>query len=394
MVAFNFPILIASIMRPVGETGVQTHMQSVKCYLERKGIAVELVTPFDYPKTILYPLFGMRKIIHPLSHEASVGWYRQGHSMVLKKILTKKLSEGQPCLVYAQCPLSARAALQARVNSSQKIVLVVHFNESQADEWVGKGMLRHGSVLYRNIMRIEKEMLLSVDGVIFVSDYMRRLLINKIPALGSRSSVVIPNHLPDRPGDADIKYTPHSLISIGTLEPRKNQAYLLDILDYASNRINNLSLTIIGDGPDRAQLEKKARSLGLSKQVRFLGHQNDAASMMPGHACYVHAAKMENLSIVLLEALRAGLPIFAPPVGGNPEILGNGVQPGYLWPLNSSEKASSQLCGLLNDNTRLKQARGNARQRFLETYEESKVAPQLLDYFISVSLSESSYLPP
>jgi glycosyltransferase involved in cell wall biosynthesis len=118
--------------------------------------------------------------------------------------------------------------------------------------------------------------------------------------------------LPDFHGD---------LVSIGTLEPRKNQAYLLRVLAAINAQGRAYTLSLVGQGPDRKQLKDLARELGVAHQVRFLGYRGKAAHLLAGYRAYVHAATMENLSVTVIEALASELPVFAAPVGGIPEIF-------------------------------------------------------------------------
>ena len=108
------PVLIASMMRPEGETGVQTHVRSVRDWLTRNSRPVTLVTPFDRPQWQVYPVFGLRRLLDRVSKPASVWWYRHWHAVFLQRALSVRLADGKTCVIYAQCPLSARAALRAR----------------------------------------------------------------------------------------------------------------------------------------------------------------------------------------------------------------------------------------------------------------------------------------
>jgi glycosyltransferase involved in cell wall biosynthesis len=114
------------------------------------------------------------------------------------------------------------------------------------------------------------------------------------------------------------------LICIGTLEPRKNQRYALDIVA-ASVRIGRpLSLTLVGDGPDRMMLESLAQELGIRQQVSFAGFMRNAADLIQTHAGCLHVARLENLPLALIEALSRSVPVFAPAVGGVPEVFADG----------------------------------------------------------------------
>ena len=79
----------------------------------------------------------------------------------------------------------------------------------------------------------------------------------------------------------------------------------------------------IGDGPDRLALQGQVAELGLDSSVRWPGIIPDAASLFPAFDVFVLSSRTEGIPIVLLEAMRAGVPIVATRVGGVPEMLGD-----------------------------------------------------------------------
>ncbi len=374
-------ILIATIMAPDGETGVQTHFNSFLSYLQKSGHKVDLVTPFSAPSWQVFPTFALRKIIDPINGSASVWWYRNGHEYFLHKALKKKLVDGEPCVVYAQCPLSARAALRARVSASQRVMMVVHFNVSQADEWVEKGKIPYGRSLYRSIQNLEENILPRLDGLVFVSEFMRKELIKRISGIKSVPYAVVHNFLSD-PGVRDTTKIESDLISIGTLEPRKNQSYLLEIIGATRDQGSPLRLTLVGDGPDRKMLERKSRDLDISQYVHFTGFVSGAAQLLEKHKAYIHTAKMENFGIALIEALSRGLPVFAAPVGGTSEVFNDGVEGRYL-PLDDASRAAGLILEWLGNPDKLSSAGQSGRERFLNKFESSVAAKQLTSFLLS-----------
>ena len=180
-------------------------------------------------------MFGVRRVVGPLNGSLSVWWYRTWHHVFLRQALKRALRSGQPLVVYAQCPISARAALEARVNERQRVVLVVHFNVSQAEEWVGTGHIERDGWLYRQIVRFEADVLPRVDGIVYPSAFMQRMLQTRIPCLESIPSIISPNFV-SRVPRVDRSKPSKDMISIGTLEPRKNQSYLLHVLAEANRR--------------------------------------------------------------------------------------------------------------------------------------------------------------
>ena len=373
------PILIATIMRPEGDTGVQTHFRTFAAWLAKAGQPARVITPYDAPKWKVYPTFALRRLIDPLSGTASVWWYRHWHEVFLFHALRTALADGAPCVVYAQCPLSADAAMLARVSPAQRVVMVTHFNLSQADEWAGKGAISKNGRLFNSIRHFEAAVLPHLDGLVFVSEFMRSELAGRIPKLAAVPYRVIPNFLPD-PGTQTAHDTPEAdLICIGTLEPRKNQRYALEILAAAQRLGRPLHLTLVGDGPDRPELEAHARRLGVMTDVCFAGYVRSAASLLPKHRACLHVANIENLPLTLVEALSRGLPVFAPAVGGIPEVFDDGVH-GRVIPLDDVESAARLIIEWIDAFATLARAGAAARARFLERFEADAVAASLTNF--------------
>lgn len=370
------PILIATLMRPVGDTGVQTHFRAFMAYLHEIGRQCDLITPYNAPLWQVYPAFGLRKLVNLFSRELGVWWYRYWHAYFLKQALKHRLQTGATCVVYAQCPLSAQAALRARVSTNQRVVMVAHFNISQADEWAGKGLIPNGGRLYRAIQAFEAEVLPRLDGLVFVSDFMRRELVGRIPAITKVAAEVVPNFLPD-PGLPVVQTAVADLINIGTLEARKNQHYLLEIIAALRDMGRPLTLTLVGDGPDRLALEDKARALKIDKLVRFAGFVSNAAGQIGQHRACIHVATLENLPITLIETMARGRPVFAAPVGGVPEVLGDGAA-GSALPLHDAKAAARIVADAMSNPDWMVVAGCAARERFLKEYASDVVARRLV----------------
>ena len=373
----NSPIIIATLLHEHGMTGVQAHFNALKDYLLACGKGVRIVTPFDAQRALVYPMFGVRYVIDRVHGEASVWWYRHWHYVFLKQALRDRLSDGRPAVVYAQCPLSAKASLEMRKTQAQRVIMIAHFNVSQAQEWAEKGKIVPHGKLYRSIERLEQAVLPRLDGIVYVSRFLQTQMEMRIPGLKGINAAVVPNFV--RPPEMHDEGVHGDLISIGTLEPRKNQRYLIEVLMRASHMGHPYTLTLVGDGPDRPALEQLAREYGLTDQITFLGNKLNAARYIRGHRLYVHAATMESFGIVLIEAFAAGVPVIAAPVGGVTEIYQSGVE-GLFWSLDEPQEAARRLIDLLEQpDLRDRMARA-AQQRYLAAYTPDIAAARLYEF--------------
>ncbi|MES1256071.1 MAG: glycosyltransferase [Acidobacteriota bacterium] len=116
---------------------------------------------------------------------------------------------------------------------------------------------------------------------------------------------------------------PDGTFVIGTvarLDPVKDLETLVRATVTAGGQLA-VMLLVIGDGPERAHLERVAGELGAGARVRFLGHRDDARDVLAGCDAYANSSISEGISLTILEAMAAGLPVVATRVGGTPEIL-------------------------------------------------------------------------
>lgn len=366
-------------MREHGDTGVQTYVRAVEEHLRAAGRDHRFVNPFTGRSLLRTPVFGARYAIRQVDRALGVQWYRRWHAWYLERALRDALRQAGPdAVLFAQCPVSADVAL--RVRTTQPVVMAAHFNVSQADEWVGKGDLVEGDSVFAEIRSFEERVLSQVDGLLYISGFARAATEQRIPALAAVPSRVVHGSVALPEEQAAVRPAPLAdLVTVGTLEPRKNQAYLLHVLHEAARQGHEYSLTVVGDGPERGRLEDLCRRLGLQDRVRFLGYVPRARSVMAQHRVYCHAATMESFGLVFVEAMAEGLPVLAPEVGGVPEIVRGGVD-GDFWRLDDPAAAAATLVALLEDPDRLEAMGTAARARVGREFAPDATGNLLLDF--------------
>ncbi len=372
------PIYIATLHRPgdlIG--GIQKHYTVFAAEARKCGYTVEVLTPFHAPKLLWFLLLGIGKALARLNKPLHAWWYEYTRLQLLKYVLTRRVSRHTPSIIYAQDPVSAEAALHLKARGYPvEVVSAVHFNLSTADEWVGKGYVKLGGPLYRRMLARDARVLPRLDRLVFVSEFMKEQVARRLPQLTRVPSRVVPNFVPAPAATPDAPLQAE-LITIGTLEPRKNQGFLLDVLACVHARGYRYRLTLAGDGPLRGALQAKTRALGLEPFVTFSGTLPDAASALEHHLIYVHAARMENLPLVLIEALAAGRPVVAAPVGGVPEVYRHGIE-GFYWSLSDPEAAAEALTSILEDGALYSKLAAAARERHARHFSVGAVQDKLL----------------
>lgn len=113
------------------------------------------------------------------------------------------------------------------------------------------------------------------------------------------------------------------LLFVGRLAAVKGLTILLE----AIARIDEVILNIAGDGPERSMLEQKARTLGLSERVQFLGYQSQqqVRELLKRTDLFVLSSFAEGVPVVLMEAMAAGVPVIATRIAGIPELIQDGT---------------------------------------------------------------------
>jgi len=119
---------------------------------------------------------------------------------------------------------------------------------------------------------------------------------------------------------------PESAIAIGCigrLEEQKGHRFLLEACHLLrENEPLKLHVSLAGDGRLRSELESRAAALGLAPQVSFLGARSDVADILRALDICVMPSLWEGLSIAMLEAMAAGLPLVISDVSGVAQAFG------------------------------------------------------------------------
>jgi glycosyltransferase involved in cell wall biosynthesis len=375
-------LVIATMLREEGRTGVHTHAREFRRYLAELGTPAPIITPFSWSPALAVAVFGCRFPVRFCSKPAGVAWYRHWHEVFLTRALRRSLAEIGDCVIYAQDPPAARAALRAREGPHQRVALAVHFRISQSDEWADKHEIERGDAVYDAIRRLEREVIPQADGMVFVSEWARDALLNWFPEAATVPYAVVHNFV--APHDAPRIGTPLAdLVSVGHLEPVKNHRYLLRILAEAKRAGRTVSLDILGDGPLKRELIKQTHELGLEAQVRFRGFHADLRDFLPQYRAYAHVSYSESSSLAIIEAMAAGLPIVAAPIGPIAELCTDGVEARF-WPLDDPAKAAVILMELLDDEPSRRAAARAATRRFARDFDSENIAPRLRSFLLGL----------
>jgi len=126
-------------------------------------------------------------------------------------------------------------------------------------------------------------------------------------------------------------------------------------------------LCLVGDGPDRPELERRAHELGVIRDTLFLGYQEDVAPYYAAFDALVLPSSNEGTPVSAIEALAAGRPVVATRVGGVPDVVKEGEE-GFLVEPGETGELADRLAELARDPD-LRERMGQAgRERVLPRY--------------------------
>lgn len=126
---------------------------------------------------------------------------------------------------------------------------------------------------------------------------------------------------------------------------------------------------VAGEGPLRAELETQAGELGLADRFRFLGYRSDMHQVIAALDVYVLPSLWEGLPLALLEAMAMNKLIVCTRVGGNPEIVADGVNGLVVEPGNVDALAAA-IVRALHDRALQRSAASHNRATFERQFSE------------------------
>lgn len=151
------------------------------------------------------------------------------------------------------------------------------------------------------------------------------------------------------------------LLSIGRLVPWKGFSMLMRLVPELPE---DWKLVIVGDGPERARLEEKARSLGISDRVLLTGAipRKEVLGWLRSAHAFALNTYFESFSYQVLEAMVAGVPIITTSIGSIPELIENGVE-GVLCTPGDSEAFLNAILSTEQDTTTWQKRTESAQQK-------------------------------
>jgi glycosyltransferase involved in cell wall biosynthesis len=172
-------------------------------------------------------------------------------------------------------------------------------------------------------------------------------------------------------------------LAVGRISPEKDLGTMLEAVALVVKEYPRFRLEVAGDGACLPALRDRCSKLGLDGTVRFLGEVKDVAPLLARASLFVQSSLTEGISLTILEAMARGLPVVATRVGGNSEVVADGVT-GYLIRSSSPSEVALAMIRLLRspEERRRMGAAGRARvesvfdvRRMVREYEALYIQP-------------------
>ncbi|MEM6551501.1 MAG: glycosyltransferase [Planctomycetota bacterium] len=232
---------------------------------------------------------------------------------------------------------------------------------------------------------VNKTLLRRGDAVTAVSAYVKRAVEQKEGLrLGLVGGVeVVPNGITPEPMPAVYTRTEarvhmglpldaRVIFHTARFHPVKDHGLSLRAFAEVLKEVPGAWLVLIGDGPERGFIEQQVRVLGLRERMVLAGVREDARQLLPGADVAVLSSKSEGMSVTILEAMAAGVPVVATDVGGNGELIEHG-KTGLLTHAEDAEALGAAMAALVKDRNVAGGYAAAAKARFLANFTESRM---------------------
>ena len=225
------------------------------------------------------------------------------------------------------------------------------------------------------------------------------LILNPSEALNSQlvtAGLKKPNHVLVNPIDTELfrmtekddsqtNKNAGTIVYMGRLSYEKSIDKAIRAFKLASDKLPELELLVIGDGPEKENLENLAKGLGIKEKVKFTGYLfgGNLVQALNASDVFITASASENQPVSVLEAMACGLPVVACRAAGLPEIVEENVN-GFLTEPGLVQDMADSIIKLMED-ARLRANFSKASRQIALSFSRRKVASKIEEYYQSLN---------
>ncbi|MBT0585674.1 glycosyltransferase family 4 protein [Alteromonas oceanisediminis] len=229
----------------------------------------------------------------------------------------------------------------------------------------------HNSIKWRLVYWLSRRW---VAKFVFVAEKARANFLQQYSNMASRCETVLNGVLPVQ-REAREKAGLH-LGHVGRFVPLKSQHVLVNAAALLPIDIQpKVTLHFFGTGPEQDKVRALANDPAARFSTIFHGHESDRVNIYSQFDVLIVTSETEGLSLAILEAMAAKMPVIASEVGGNPELVSSGNN-GYLYPYADAEKLAEQIKRLINDPALLESMGKASYARYIDAFSMQTCAQQ------------------
>jgi glycosyltransferase involved in cell wall biosynthesis len=172
------------------------------------------------------------------------------------------------------------------------------------------------------------------------------------------------------------------IASIARFHPVKDHPTLLRAFVTVAAAQPDVDLLLVGDGTLRRQLEALTKELGIERRVQFLGVRSDVLTILRAVELFTLTSLSEAASITLLEAMSCGTPVVVTAVGGNPEIVRDGID-GLLAPRGDAAAIARAMLQVLSDPVAGRRMGAAAAARVRDIYRLERTVDRYYELYVN-----------
>jgi glycosyltransferase involved in cell wall biosynthesis len=166
-------------------------------------------------------------------------------------------------------------------------------------------------------------------------------------------------------GDDDVLF-----VCVARFAPQKNHVLLLKAFAQGPASDPKAHLVLVGEGVLQEQLEERAKNLGLTRQIHFLGLRTDIPDVLSAMDVFVLSSDWEGNPLSVMEAMASGLPIVSTAAGGVPDLFESGKE-GFIVQPGDAQGLSHSMASLLGDQEARRSLGRAAARRAKENFDVS-----------------------
>ncbi|MBV9020569.1 MAG: glycosyltransferase [Chloroflexi bacterium] len=360
-----------SVIQVIGNSvvgGAERHVRDLVQGMRMQGISVEVVCPRPGPLTEHFATNGVP--VHYVEMVRSWPYDEYLPNQKAMQELTVLLKQRRPDVVHSHLyPAHIHASIAAQRACIQAIIHTAHTI-----------IVRPGDAILSYV---------TTARTIAVSQTVARLLEN-VGVLPERIEVIYngvgSEHFED---NLQAQQRVREELQLGNgpiigvvarLSMEKGIDVLLHAIQQVVHTYPELTLLIVGDGPQAAELRELADRLGLHDTVRFLGARSDIPIVNRLLDVFILPSREEACPMALLEAMAAGRAVITTQVGGNPEVVTHDVD-GLLIPPDNPTALSQALLMLIPDQARRTAMGDAAHQKVCVKFTRERMIHETLSFY-------------